>query len=57
LSLYWLSYRLAIAIGISALLASSVYSIRSLLNLVSLNVVPRPILKVLGWFRLVDAAT
>jgi antigen flippase len=57
LSFYWLSDRLAMVIGIVALLASSVYSIRSLLNLVSPNVVPRPILKVLGWFRLVDAAT
>jgi hypothetical protein len=44
-------------IGIVALLASSVYSIRSLLNLVPLNVVPRPILKVLRWFCLVEAAT
>jgi PST family polysaccharide transporter len=57
LSFYGLSYRLATAVGLFALLASGVYSMRSLLSLVSLNVVPRPILRVLEWFRLVEAAT
>jgi PST family polysaccharide transporter len=57
LSFYWLSYRLAMAIGIFALLASSVYSIRSLLHLAPVNLVPRPILKVLEWFRLVEVAS
>jgi antigen flippase len=54
---YWTSNRLTMAVGIFALLASSAYSMRSLLNLVPLNVVPRPVLKVLEWFRLVEAAT
>jgi PST family polysaccharide transporter len=57
LSFYWLSYPLAMAIGIFALLASSVYSIRSLLHLAPVNLVPRPILKVLEWFRLVEVAS
>jgi hypothetical protein len=39
--------------GSFGLLASGVYSMRSLLNLVSLNVVPRLIMRVLEWFRLV----
>jgi PST family polysaccharide transporter len=57
LSFYGLSYRLAMAVGILALVASLVYSMRSLVSLVSLNVLPRPILRVLEWFRLVEAAT
>ena len=56
-SFYGLTYLLAVAVGIFALLASGVYSIRSLLSLVSLNVVPRPILRLLEWFRLVEAPT
>jgi PST family polysaccharide transporter len=54
---YWLPDRLAMAIGICTLFASSVYSIRTLLYLATLNVVPRPVLKVLKWFRLVEAPT
>ena len=57
LSFYGLSDRLAMPIGIVALLASCVYSMRNLLNLVSLNLVPRPILRVLEWFRLVGVTT
>jgi PST family polysaccharide transporter len=57
LAFYGLPYRLAMAVGIFALLASSVYSMRSLLRLVTLNVVPRPILRLLEWFRLVETAT
>ena len=45
---------LAMAIGIFALIASSVYSIQSLLKKVSLNHIPRPVLRVLGWFRLIE---
>jgi antigen flippase len=47
-----LSEVLAIAVGTVALLVSSAYSIRRLLNLVSLNLIPRPLLRVLEWFRL-----
>ena len=56
-SFYWLPDRLAMTIGICALFAISVYSIRTLLHLAPLNVVPRPVLKVLKWFRLVEAPT
>lgn len=49
---YELSYRLAMAVGIIALIASSVYSIRVLVDLVSLNFIPPPILRVLKCFRL-----
>jgi antigen flippase len=48
---YELSYRWAVTVGIFAVIASSVYSIRVLLNLISLNLIPRPMLRLLGWFR------
>jgi PST family polysaccharide transporter len=54
---YEMAYPLAMAVGICALTLSSIYSIRSLLNLVSLNRIPRPLIKALEWFRLVEAAT
>jgi enterobacterial common antigen flippase len=57
LSFYGLSDRLAMPIGILALLACSGYAMRNLLSLVSLNLVPRPILRALKWFRLVEAPT
>jgi antigen flippase len=56
-SFYELSQVLAMMVGIVSLLASSAYSIRSLLNLVSLNLIPRPILRLLGWFRRIEATT
>ena len=43
---------LAMAVGIFVLVASSVYSIQSLVKKVSLNHIPRPVLRVLGWLRL-----
>jgi hypothetical protein len=39
------------------LLANSIHSLRSLLHLVPLNAIPRPVLKMLEWFRLIEAAT
>jgi antigen flippase len=54
---YGLPYRLAMTVGLLALLASIVYAMRNLLSLVSLNLVPHPVLRVLEWFRLVEAAT
>jgi PST family polysaccharide transporter len=52
---YGLPYRVALVVGLFALAAASVYSIRQILNLVSPVLVPRPILRVLEWFRLVGA--
>ena len=45
---------LAMAVGIFALIASSVYSTRSLLKKISLNHIPRPVLRLLGWFRFIQ---
>ena len=56
-SLYLLPYRLAMVVSILSLLTSVVQSIRGLLNLVSLTVIPQPVLKVLQLFRLVEVAT
>jgi O-antigen/teichoic acid export membrane protein len=53
--LYALPYRAAMVVGVIALAATSIYSIRQILNLVSPNLVPRPVLRVLGWFRLAEA--
>jgi PST family polysaccharide transporter len=47
----------AMVVGILALTASTVYSVRALLRLVSLDLIPRPVLRMLGWFRLVGLAT
>ena len=54
---YELTYPVAMTIGICSLTASSIYSIRSLLNLVSLNRMPRSVMRVLERFRLVETAT
>lgn len=51
-SFYILPPLLSIGLGILATLLSSVYSIRALLNLISLDQIPRPVLKLLRWFRL-----
>jgi antigen flippase len=56
LSFFWLPYRLAMAVSIFLLLASSAYSIRGLLNLLPLNTIPQHVLKVLEWLRLVKPA-
>ena len=53
---YALPYAWAMAIGLLAFLASSVYSIRMLFGLISLNLIPRPILTMLRCFRLIEAA-
>lgn len=54
---YELSYPLALAVGICALIASSAFSLRALLNLVSVNFIPPRILRVLEWCHLVAATT
>lgn len=51
-SYYALPPLLAMAVGTLAVLLSGFYSIQVLLNLVSLDRIPRPVLKVLQWFRL-----
>jgi PST family polysaccharide transporter len=51
-SLYALSPLMALGVGTLATLLSSFYSIQVLLNLVSLNRIPRPALKLLQWLRL-----
>lgn len=54
---YKLPYPLAVAIGILAVIVSSVYSLRVLLNLVSLDRIPPPVLRVFERFRLVASNT
>ncbi len=56
-SFYELSYPLAMLVGVCASIASGIYSLRTLLNLVSVNFIPRPIMRVLAWCHLVAAAT
>jgi PST family polysaccharide transporter len=51
-SFYALSPLVALGVGTLATLLSSFYSIQVLLNLVSLNRIPRPALKLLQWLRL-----
>jgi len=51
-SSYALPPLLAMGIGTLAVLLSGVYSIQVLLNLISLDRIPRPILKSLQWLRL-----
>lgn len=50
-----LPYRVAMAVGLLALAVATIYSIRQIFNLVSSALIPRPILRVLEWFRLVGA--
>ena len=52
---YGMPYPVFMVVGILVLTATSIYSIRHILNLVSPTLIPRPILRVLGWFRLVEA--
>jgi PST family polysaccharide transporter len=52
-SFYALPYLWALMVGIFSVIAISIYSVRVLLSLVSLNIVPKPILRVLTLFRLV----
>jgi PST family polysaccharide transporter len=54
---YGLPYPVAMIVGILALTATSIYSIRHTLNLVSPTLIPRPILRVLERFHLVGATT
>jgi antigen flippase len=56
-SFYILPSLLAIAIGALAVLLSSIYSAQVLINLVSLAQIPRPVLKLLHWFRLVSPSS
>jgi antigen flippase len=50
---YGMPYPVAMVVGILVLTATTIYSFRQILNLVSPALVPRPILRVLEWFRLV----
>jgi PST family polysaccharide transporter len=50
---YGMPYPAAMAVGILVLTATTIYSIRQILNLVSPALVPRPIFRVLEWLRLV----
>lgn len=54
---YILSYRMAMGVGILALTATTIFSVRKILNLIEPTAVPRPILRVLGWFRLTEGTT
>ncbi|MDF0673224.1 MAG: O-antigen translocase [Nitrospira sp.] len=49
---YVLPTLLAIGVGTSAMILYSVYSIRALVNLISLDRIPSPILRLFVWFRL-----
>ena len=53
---YELPHALAITIGVLAVVASIVYSIRSLLNIASRNAIPPAIRRVLERFRLIEMA-
>jgi PST family polysaccharide transporter len=55
--LYGLPHRVAMVGGLLVLTATSIYSIRQILNLASPALIPRPILRVLEWFHLVGATT
>jgi PST family polysaccharide transporter len=50
---YMFSYRVAMAVGIVVLTATSIYSMRKILNLVEPALLPRPIVRLLGWIRLI----
>ena len=45
---YGIPYPVAMVVGILALTATSIYSIRQILNLLSPTLIPRPIWRVLG---------
>jgi PST family polysaccharide transporter len=48
---------LAMGAGTLAVLLSGVYSIQVLLNFISLERIPRPVLKLLQWFRLTASSS
>ena len=54
---YLVPFWIAIGIGAIATLISSVYSLKALLRLVSLNKLPRPLLKLLQLFRIASSNT
>ncbi len=54
---YGLPYPVALVVGILALTATIIYSIRHILHLVSPTMIPRPLLRMLERFRLVGATT
>jgi antigen flippase len=56
-SYYVLPPLLAMGVGALAVLLSSVYSIQVLLNLISLDRIPRPVLKFLRGFRLITLSS
>lgn len=53
---YGLPYDMAVVVGILVLMATSIYSILQVVNLTP-TLIPRPILRVLEWFRLVEITT
>lgn len=54
-SYYSLPPLMAMGVGTLAVLLSGIYSIQVLLKLVSLDRIPRPVLKLLQWFRLASS--
>ena len=56
-SYYTLPPVLAMGVGTLAVLLSGVYSIQVLLNFISLERIPRPVLKLLKWFRLTASSS
>jgi PST family polysaccharide transporter len=56
-SFYALPSLLAMGVGTLAVLLSGVYSTQVLLNLISLDRIPRPLLKLLQWFRLASSSS
>ena len=56
-SYYVFSPLLAMGIGTLAVLLSGFYSIQVLLNLISLDRIPSPVLKLLQWFRLASSSS
>ncbi|MGZ5027593.1 MAG: O-antigen translocase [Methylobacter sp.] len=55
-SYYVLPPLFAMGVGTLAVVLSGVYSIQVLLNLISLDSIPRPVLKLLQWFRLAPSS-
>lgn len=55
-SVYVLPPLLAMGVGTLAVLLSSIYSIQVFLNLISLDRMPRPVLKSLQWLRLIPSS-
>jgi enterobacterial common antigen flippase len=56
-SFYVLPFMFAIGVGTMATVLSCIYSIQVLLNLISMDRIPPPILKVLRWLRLTPASS